>query len=89
MALKPVYWTLRAVLAARSSWMMGPLLRRGTISVAGGIAARRDHGEVVGVPEPGLFCRKVSGMGMTGSSRPWYTVARPLGEDGSGRSCSA
>ena len=69
---------------------MGPLLRRGTISVAGGIAP--PGGTTVrlsGVPEPGLFCRKVSGMGMTGSSRPWYTVARPLGEDGSGRSCSA
>ena len=69
---------------------MGPLLRRGTISVAGGIAP--PGGTTVRlsvVPEPGLFCRKVSGMAMTGSSRPWYTVARPLGEVGSGRTSSA
>ena len=72
MALKPVYWTLRAVPAAWSSWMMGPLLRRGTIRVAGGMAP--PAGTTVrlsGVPDPGLFWRKVSGMGMTGSSWPW------------------
>ena len=72
MALKPVYWTLSAVPAPWSSWMMGPLLRLGTIRVAGGTAPPAGTTlRLSGVPDPGLFWRKVSEMGMTGSSWPW------------------
>ncbi len=88
-ALKPVYCTLSAWPPAASSWMIGPLLRRGTISVAGGICP--PAGTTVTSsdwPEVGLFWRNTSGIACTGSSLPWNTVASPLGEEGSGRTCS-
>ena len=81
--LNPVYWMLSAEpgedFAGGVSCTMGPLLRRGTISVAAGTPSAAVA--VTSLP-PSLY-RNFSGIGMTCSRLPWKTVDRLLGEDGS------
>ena len=93
-AEKPVYWTDSAVPAATSSATIGPKLRRGTMSTAGGIATPPTvppAGAVwrsSGVPLPGWLKRKTCGSGRSGWFSPRWTTDRPLGDSGSGTTCS-
>ena len=61
--------------------MIGPLLRRGTISVTAGTP-------VAGTRTPPWFTEYDWGMGIKGSRRPWKRVLRPLGDFGSGTTVS-
>jgi hypothetical protein len=84
-AEKPVYCTDSAVRAATSSETIGPLLRRGTMYVAGGSPALGGTGTTTSLaPSCRALTRYVSGTATTCSSAPSYTVDSPLGEVASG-----
>jgi hypothetical protein len=84
-----VYWTLSAEPGEDPvggvSSTIGPLLRRGTISVADGTPSAA----VAVTSWPFRLVRKVSWIGMTCSEVPSKTVDRPLGGDGSATTFSS
>src|SRR6476469_1392886 len=87
--LYPVHWMLKAAPVVVFSEMIGPLFRRGTIRVAGGMLP--PGGTVIrqpAMPSPTLLNLKTSGTGITCSNAPLNTVLKPLCEVGSGTTCS-
>ena len=85
--LKPVYWMLSPNPGPDAR--RGPLFLRGTIRVLAGI--RLLAGTTVKssrIPFPRLLLLNVSGIAITFSSCPRYTVLSPLGELESGRTSS-